>query len=193
MFAAKVGDILRWADIKPRVGKAGAPQRAVNNAKRRAVGRFFELDPKNTIPTGVIVNLDLPPDAFAPIGDGSHPSAKVVTIRFEEGSKPGFIVDGQHRVLGMNQVDPNLQVNVIALLGADEMEIAFQFLVINNKASKVSTDHIRALALDYKKEDLEERLRKGRLNLDLRFGFVGFADSDESSPFRGLIGMRESN
>jgi hypothetical protein len=87
----------------------------------------------------------------------------------------------------MNQVDPNLQLNVIALLGADDMEIAFQFLVINNKASKVSTGHIRALALDYKKEDLEERLRKVRLNLDPRYEFVGFADSDESSPFRGLI------
>lgn len=87
----------------------------------------------------------------------------------------------------MNELDPNLRVNVIALLGANDMEIAFQFLVINNKASKVSTDHIRALALDYKKEELDDRLRKVRLNLDPRYEYVGFADNDDASPFRGFI------
>ncbi len=187
MFAAKVGDILRWADIKRLADQPGAPQRTVNKAKLLAVRRFLELDPRNTIPSGVIVNLNLPPDAFETLGKKVPTSLRMLRIDFEVGKKPGFIVDGQHRVLGMNQVDPDLQVNVIALLGANDMEIAFQFLVINNKASKVSTDHIRALALDYKKEDLEERLRKVRLNLDPRYEFVGFADGDESSPFHGLI------
>lgn len=187
MFAAKVGDILRWADIKRLSDEAGAPQRTVNKAKLLAVRRFLEQDPRNTIPTGVIVNLDLPPKAFSAIGRGAPSSVRKLTIRFGKGKKPGFIVDGQHRILGLNQLDPNLQVNVIALIGANDMEIAFQFLVINNKASKVSTDHIRALALDYKKEELDERLRKVRLNLDPRYEFVGFADNDDASPFRGLI------
>ena len=46
MFAAKVGDILRWADIKGLAGQPGAPQRTVNKAKLLAVRRFLELDPR---------------------------------------------------------------------------------------------------------------------------------------------------
>lgn len=159
----------------------------MNKSKLLAVRRFLELDPRNTIPSGIIVNLNLPPEAFKPVGRKAPPELQLLTITYEEGKKPGFIVDGQHRVLGMTELDPNLRVNVIALLGANDMEIAFQFLVINNKASKVSTDHIRALALDYKKEDLDDRLRKVRLNLDPRYEYVGFADNDEASPFRGFI------
>jgi DGQHR domain-containing protein len=187
VFAAKVGDILKWADIKRLTDQPGAPQRAVNKSKVLAVRRFLELDPRNSIPSGVIVNLNLSPKAFKPVGKTAPGELQLVTITFNKDKKPGFIVDGQHRLLGMNELDPNLQVTVIALLQANDMEIAFQFLVINNKASKVSTDHIRALALDYKKEDLDERLRKIRLNLDPRYEFVGFADNDEASPFRGYI------
>ena len=166
IFAAKVGDILQWASIKRLTDQPGAPQRAVNKSKLLAVRRFLELDPRNTIPSGVIVNLSLPPEAFKPVGKKTPPELQLLTITYDDNRKPGFIVDGQHRVLGMNDLDPNLRVNVIALLGANDMEIAFQFLVINNKASKVSTDHIRALALDYKKDELDDRLRKVRLNLD---------------------------
>jgi DGQHR domain-containing protein len=187
IFSAKVGEILKWAAIKRLTDQPGAPQRAVNKSKLLAVRRFLELDPRNTIPSGVIVNLSLPPEAFKPVGKKTPVELQLLTITYDDHQKPGFIVDGQHRVLGMNDLDPNLRVNVIALLGANDMEIAFQFLVINNKASKVSTDHIRALALDYKKEELDDRLRKVRLNLDPRYEYVGFADNDESSPFRGFI------
>ena len=41
--------------------------------------------------------------------------------------------------------------------------------------------------MDYKKEELDDRLRKVRLNLDPRFEYVGIADADDMSPFRGLI------
>lgn len=189
LFAAKVGDVLKWADIKRLPDQPGAPQRAVNKAKVIAVRRFLEVDARNTIPAGVIVNLSLPDGALAPVTtkEKIDDSLRLLTITYEPGRKPGFVVDGQHRLLGMSQMSPDLQVNVVALLGASDMEIAFQFLVINNKANKVSTDHIRALALDYKKEDLDERLRKVRLNLDPRYEFVGFADNDEASPFKGII------
>lgn len=144
LFSATVGEILQWADIKRLPEKPGVPQRAVNKAKLLAVRRFLELDPRNTIPSGIIVNLNLPADAFKRAGQKLPPELRLVTISFEKDKKPGFIVDGQHRILGMNDLEPNLRVNVIALLGVNDMEIAFQFLVLNNKASKVSTDHIRA-------------------------------------------------
>ena len=42
----------------------------------------------------------------------------------------------------MNKFSGDTLVNVVALLNPDEMEIAFQFLVINNKVAKVPADHI---------------------------------------------------
>lgn len=67
------------------------------------------------------------------------------------------------------------------------MEKAFQFLVINNKASKVPVDHIRALALHYEDEALKKRLNTARLNLNPNVGFVGLVNEGEDSPFRGII------
>jgi len=101
--------------------------------------------------------------------------------------KPGLIIDGQHRLLGMQQVNPAFNVNIVALLNADDTEKAFQFLVINNKISKVSNDHIRALALHYEKQQLDNRLKTARLHLDPNIGFVGLVDSEEGSPFKGII------
>ncbi len=79
------------------------------------------------------------------------------------------------------------QVNVVAILGADDTEKAFQFLVINSKASKVSPDHIRALALHYEEGALKERLTTARLSLDPNVGFVGLVNDGEDGPFRGMI------
>lgn len=53
IFAAKVGEILQWASIKRLTDQPGAPQRAINKSKLLAVRRFLELDPRNTIPSGV--------------------------------------------------------------------------------------------------------------------------------------------
>src|SRR6266704_2458310 len=108
IFVARVGDILKWAAIKRLTDQPGAPQRALNKSKLLAVRRFLELDPRNTIPNGVIVNLNLPPDAFRPVGKKLPPELQYLTITYEEDKKPGFVVDGQHRVHGMKELDPDL-------------------------------------------------------------------------------------
>src|SRR4051812_26094025 len=82
MFVAKVGDILKWADIKRLPDQPGAPQRAVNKSKLLAVRRFLQLDKRNTIPSGVIVNLNLPDDAFAPIVKRGPQELQFLTITF---------------------------------------------------------------------------------------------------------------
>ena len=114
MFSATVGDILKWADIKRLPDQPGAPQRAVNKSKLLAVRRFLELDPRNTIPSGIIVNSNLRPQAFQSLGKKAPPELQILTITYEENKKPGFVVDGQHRVLGMNELDPNLRVTLAA-------------------------------------------------------------------------------
>ena len=117
-----------------------------------------------------------------------YESFSVLTFEVQEGQqKPGLVIDGQHRLLGMNEYSPDTNVNVVAILGADDVEKAFQFLVINNKASKVSLDHIRALALHYEDEALKTRLTTARLTLNPNVPFVGLVNDGDDSPFRGMI------
>ncbi|MGQ4808050.1 hypothetical protein NKDENANG_01417 [Candidatus Entotheonellaceae bacterium PAL068K] len=105
----------------------------------------------------------------------------------EERDKPGLVIDGQHRLLGMKDWHEDCKVIVVALLNADDMEKAFQFLVINNKSDRVPSDHIRTLALDYQEEELGNRLRTARLTLHENLKYVGIINSDEESPFAGHI------
>src|ERR1700687_5528282 len=83
VFAARVGDILKWADIKRLTDQPGAPQRAVNKSKLLAGGRFLELDPRNTIPSGIIVNWNLPAGAFKPVSAKAPSELRLVTITFQ--------------------------------------------------------------------------------------------------------------
>ncbi|MCP4696846.1 MAG: DGQHR domain-containing protein [Gammaproteobacteria bacterium] len=190
LFHAPVVDILKWADIQRLEDEPGAPQRRTSQAKVTAVQRFLTQEPRNTIPTSVIVALDLPESRVKHLNSNIQKSDNLGSLEFEmseNAKKPGLIIDGQHRLLGMKKADPNLNVNIVALLNADDMEKAFQFLVINNKASKVSNDHIRALALHYEKQQLDDRLKTARLHLDPNAGFVGLVDSEDGSPFKGII------
>ena len=187
IFHAPVGEILEWADIKRLEEEAGAPQRRMSPAKVKAVTRYLATDVRNTIPTSVILTLDV--SAPAPIlVEDRRTSYGALEFTHNPGEpRPGLVIDGQHRLLGINDFDPTFQVNVVAIFGANDMEKAFQFLVINNKASKVSMDHIRALALHYQEDELQARLTTARLTLNPNLGFVGLVNSEEESPFRGMI------
>lgn len=188
LFHAPVGEILEWADIKRLEEEAGAPQRRTSPAKVKAIKRFLDSDHRNTIPTSVILTIDIPVNRLRKVENEHGKSFGFIDIDVAAGApKPGLVIDGQHRLLGMKEYDPALQVNVVAILGASDMEKAFQFLVINNKASKVAMDHIRALALHYEEDALKTRLETARLTLDPNVGYVGLVNNEEDSPFRGTI------
>jgi len=188
LFHAPVGEILQWADIKRLEEEPGAPQRRTSPAKVKAIKRFLDTDRRNTIPTSVILTIDIPPDRIRRVPSDGPSSFGTIEIEVTPGTtKPGLVIDGQHRLLGMNDYAPTTDVNVVAILASSDMEKAFQFLVINNKASKVSMDHIRALALHYEEAALKTRLETARLTLDPNVGYVGLVNNEEDSPFRGMV------
>lgn len=195
LFYAPVGEILSWAAIERIESRKGAVQRAMNQAKVRGVKRFFAQDPRNTIPTAVVVTLRVGEDALREVKckEGRKQVCAVNVLTFEvkakvtDTEKPGLVVDGQHRLLGMKEHSDALRIPVVALLNPDGLETAFQFLVINNKSSKVPTDHIRALALEYSEEGLEQRLRTARLSLNPNYEHVGQVNSEDGSPFKDLV------
>jgi len=186
IFHAPVAEILQWAAIKRLAEEPGAPQRRINPVKLAAIKNFLITEPKNTIPPSVILNIRLSEEEMKRL---LNPDVQLHTLNIEvEGPQlPGLVIDGQHRLLGINEFNPDCQVTVVALLNADDAEIAFQFLVINHKATKVSGDLFRALALHYEEKQLETRLKTARLIFNANLRFVGLVDVEESSPFKGII------
>ncbi len=190
VFAAKAREIMEWAVIERYTSESKkGPQRLAKTSKVRAVERFFEKDKRNTIPTSIIIGLTLEGDYLQKGDSPLTEELRYLIINFDETSekRPGLIIDGQHRLLGMNKFSGDTLVNVVALLNPDEMEIAFQFLVINNKVAKVPADHMRALATNYKEDELQNRLTAVRLSLNPNLSYVEFADRNEASPFKGII------
>lgn len=191
VFQAPVGEILKWATIRRLEDEPGAPQRQNSPRKEIAIQQFLEADRRNTIPSAIVVTLDQPGYQLTML-DITHQRSEValLDILVTEGVQiPGLVIDGQHRLLGIQRFDPSSIVNVVLLLDADDMEKAFQFLVINQKISKVDPNHIRALALHYEKEQLDTRLQTAKLRLDPNLILVGRVNEDEESPFRGIISM----
>lgn len=184
LFSAPVGEISQWADVD-RLGP-DAPrgvQREPVPSRISSIRRFFERDPLNTIPTAIVIAVR--GGTLTPMPGCS--SFELTIEVGEDGGRPGLIIDGQHRLRGMERFALDMPAPVVAILDPDDLEMAFQFLVINNKAARVPRDHIRALALNYDTEFLTRRLESARLSLNENLSSVGVMDEDEESPFQGMI------
>lgn len=193
IFSAKAGEIQLWATVnrlEPN-NKQGI-QRARKDPRVDAVADFFIADERNTIPTSIVVSIP-----FANVESGvidlSHVDTTPQTVEInintdDKQPQPGLIIDGQHRTFGIAQFDPNTPVNVVAILGPSDDEIAFQFIVINNKGAKVSPDHIKALKLGYSEANLDKRLTKSaRIKSSGRPAYLEDIDENPKSPFKGLL------
>lgn len=177
IFHASVGNLLKFATVNQLSPHSRGPQRQSKEARVVAVKKFLDADPKNTIPTAVILAFSAGSATFQ---DGE---SEILTIDFSNGFI-AEIVDGQHRVYGMNLFDPDIEIPVIGLLDADEEECAFQFLVINNKSSKVPATHVKALLAKMQETCLPQRLRGAKLAFDVGgIKDVDLVNSDPDSPF----------
>ena len=191
LFHAPASQILEWADVERLTPNSnGGAQRPLKDLRVKKVKKFLEAESRNTIPTAVIIALDGTAATFVP-NDRLDGGIGKLELNFTGKVKPGLIIDGQHRVHGVAAFDPDTQLNVVAFLGGDDAERAFQFVVINNTGLKVSRDHIKALNLTYDAEKLNKRL------VESAGVALGLSDSDYddlqvingSEPFRGILDL----
>jgi DGQHR domain-containing protein len=182
LFAAPAGEIVQWANVERLTVTGEGVQRRRNEAKVRAISRFLESDDRNTLPSALTVALS------GVTVDQSPDGCAAVTIPDLSEGGAGLVIDGQHRLYGAESFEASTPLNVVAILNPTDLEIAFQFLVINNKASKVPTDHIRLLAISIDDQELASRLQTARMSLSKTATLVGIVDSEDDSPFyRSLI------
>ncbi|WP_164709805.1 DGQHR domain-containing protein [Euzebya pacifica] len=185
LFSAPAGDLLEWCEVdRAEVGKSGGVQRRKSPAKTNAISKYLEQDPRNTIPAALTIALY----GVRVIDESGSTHIKV------EGKSKSLVIDGQHRLYGAAAKHGDMPLNIVGLIDPSDLEVAFQFLVINNKSTRVPSDHIRLLALQYDDEELRARLATARINLDSSAPYVGIVDGDEASPFyRSLMWPVDDN
>lgn len=178
MFFAPVKKILSFSEVGALSPSTQGPQREQKEARVEAIAKFIKVDKGNTIPTAIILAFEKGKASFS--GDST-----VGTLHVKVGKiAAATIVDGQHRLFGIQKADPSIEVPVVGLLDADELERAFQFLVINNKASKVPATHTKALLASMQETSLADRLKSARLAFDVEgIKDVDLVNSDTESPF----------
>lgn len=189
--SARVGEVQSWSrvDRLTPTNKTGV-QRARKDARVDAIHDFLTADQRNTVPTSIIVALPLAAVTInCTNAIGMHPvAAELVVTTQEDDPQPGLIIDGQHRIFGIAQFDAAMPVNLVIIIGPSDDEIAFQFVVINNKVSKVSPDHIKALKLGYSDAQLDTRLTKSAsMKSSGAPAYLDQIDTQADSPFRGRL------
>lgn len=106
-------------------------------------------------------------------------------------SKPGLIIDGQHRVLGAKNVsDHDVILPVVVMLGLSHQEQVFQFYVLNSKAKPLRPTELRRIVstslTNFEIEDLYARFRVSGLDPEeARWTYE--MNNSPQSVFRGLI------
>lgn len=184
MFHAPAEQILSWSSVGVLGPDTQGHQRETKQAKIEAVKKFFTVNDQNLIPTAVVVAFSKGAAKFT--ATTSDKSSGTISIRNTPTS--ANIVDGQHRVYGMRDFDPSTQVPIVALLDVDDVEKAFQFMVINNKSTRVAATHAKALLAQMKTTPLAERLREARISFDSEgIRDVDILNSDKDSPFYKLV------
>jgi DGQHR domain-containing protein len=185
IFETPVGELLEWSTI-PRLthDKHDGIQREKSDFRVKGITKFLRDEKQNTIPTAIVIALA--PGSFT---TSTEANGAVKIVLDPTNREQIFVIDGQHRLLGLNEFDPNARVPVVAILDASTLEKAFQFIVINNKAAKVAPDHIRALTFEFSAVELEQRLRTAKLSLSKQVLFVGLVNDVDGSPFKGKLDL----
>jgi hypothetical protein len=106
-------------------------------------------------------------------------------------SKPGLIIDGQHRVLGAKNVsDHDVMLPVVVMLGLPHQEQVFQFYVLNSKAKPLRPTELRRIVstslTNSEIEGLYNRFRNTGLDPEEARWTYQMHNSPHSV-FRGLI------
>lgn len=207
-FYAKTSEIVKWAGVKRTAEHEGGIQRVIKPARRAAVRRFLSADTKNTLPGCIIIGFKEGSIAYTECniengGDLRNRCAGdlkygQVSINFDDTldpeldshRMPGLIVDGQHRLKGCGDFDrEDIPLLVVAIINSTSEEEAFQFIVINQKASKVQTTNIKSIIadLDTVEASLSNRLEASGIRYGESTPTLLRLNSDSDSPFFNML------
>ena len=115
-------------------------------------------------------------------------------VDLREIAKPGFLIDGQHRLEGAASLERDLPFTVNAICDCDWAEQVFQFTVINYTQKGIPDKFITANAsMSLTKNELDSysgRLEQAGIKV-LEYIIMETVNFDERSPFKDLIDLSE--
>lgn len=170
-----VTDILNIAYINRRefdqvsLDSKGGPQREQSTTRINEITRYSET-PDATFPTPILLALS----------EGSY-SINENTIEIKDNLKIASVVDGQHRLLGLEKSKNinDYMLPVVFVLDATDEQMALIFAIINGKQTRVSGSVIYDLF----------NVVEGRNPFKTAHEIARALNSDESSPFYRRLKM----
>lgn len=185
VFSVKAKELLKHAKTEVVAHGTTGVQRILIETRVKNVTKFFNKNRKNIIPTSIFVSIEKDDLGIEEGADG-YISIDIPCIDDE---KFITIIDGQHRLKGMADVDEDMYVLVSAMLNPDEVEEAFQFIIINNKSHKVPPDHVKSIISNYESIELalKSRLTAVGVSVNKQLPNIDLINTEEESPLNGLI------
>lgn len=145
-------------------------QRVLSKSRVKAITTYVEQG--NIIPISILIAL----------GDDSVVSEDGKTINIPNRSDAGWVIDGQHRLAGAQNSQVNIELCVVAIIGASIEEQVQQFVTINKEAKGVPT----SLYYDLRKHLPPKQSPNDRAK-DRAADIASALKKDEKSPFYARI------
>ena len=202
-FYAPAKEILTWSRVERASEKKDGVQRILRDSRLSGIRRFLSKNQSNILPNNLLVAFPegekrvsfekVDCSAGGDVREISGIDLGLITIHWnslDENSRPALVIDGQHRLFGAASFeDEDIPFLVVSILEAKPEEMAFQFIVINNKSVKVPTSLVKSLVANYSEIELSlgERLLTAGISYGNRSAFLIAADNSDSSPFRELL------
>jgi DGQHR domain-containing protein len=182
-------EINEWVDVIPTREKKGAVQRMLSDAHVRSIKNYINASEKNIIPTAITIAI---PDGCYELEEvtGEIANLAKLIVKVENNNKPGLLIDGQHRLAGLLATDGSIPLLCTIILGADDLERALNFVVINNKAKRVPNDLVKAIVSELEpgqKVEFTNRITAIGLALGDYHNAVKILFLSEASPFFGIV------
>lgn len=160
-------------------------QRIIKPAKVKSISKFMEKNINNIIPNSVII-------AFGEQFEFTLNSERnKISIKYDESDgvdKKALIIDGQHRLYGLNEYNENAKIIVTAMLKISEIDQAFQFVVINNKSQGARPVDIKAVI---NANAFTNVLKSRFVEVGIRYGntatVLDYFSKNSDSPFKDLL------
>lgn len=170
LFFADAKELFQCVSInKKEEDEDGGYQRAASPARTRAIGRF--IDAGNPLPLSLLINLEK--RAVTLQGSQIHISAS---------KKSGWVIDGQHRLIGAVQADTQILLPVVAFVGLSLDDQIQQFVTVNKEAKGVPTSLYYSLL-----KKLPSKLSAKETAQERAADIASILKMDESSAFSSRI------
>ncbi|MBE9204062.1 DGQHR domain-containing protein [Synechocystis salina LEGE 06099] len=129
VFCCPCKTIYEYFDVSRRIDdKTQGYQRSFSNTRIKQIKSYLSND-KGIIPNSILVNLENGAYEFSE-------DSKTLRLASEKKSL-GLIIDGQHRVKGCYDADPEFYIVVVAVLGLSQRDQARLFVTINKNQKGV--------------------------------------------------------